>query len=261
MPEDADLRPGKGQNSMQRDMTIIVGAFGSGKTETAINLAIRQAARRNGHRTALVDIDIVNPYFRSREEEEYLSRYGISVISTSEESRQADLPALSPRIYSVLQDHSYDVVFDVGGDPTGARVLGRYAPYFQAEPDYQMHLVINPYRPMTSTPDEIKAMADAIELRSRLAITSLVCNAHLRAETTWEVVERGYGVVRQASDLLKLPIAYVCVPSWLAASREAIREPLFPLQLFMLPPWEKEEASPSRAQVEGGRIQDGQGDL
>lgn len=232
----------KGYERMpDRELTVFVGAFGSGKTETAINYAVR-TAEKHRRKTALVDIDIVNPYFRSREEEAMMTRRGIRVISTSRETRQADLPALSPEIYSVFQDRSYDVVFDVGGDPNGARVLGRFFPQFSLEPEYQMHLVANPYRPMTGTPDEIVAMAGAIEYRSRLTITSLVCNAHLRAETTWDVVNRGYKTVKRAADLLGLPVAFVCVPSWLSDGAKEFEEPLFPLELYMLPPWEKGEA-------------------
>lgn len=228
---------------MPRELTVFVGAFGSGKTETAINYAVRLAERSKaaGRKTALVDIDIVNPYFRSREEEEPLQAKGIRVISTSPEIRQADLPSLSPGIYSVFQDTSYDVVFDVGGDPTGARVLGRFYPEFTAEPSYTMHLVANPFRPMTSTPEEIEIMVRAIELRSRLTVTSLVCNAHLRSETTWDHVRRGYGIVRQAAQNMGLPIAFVTIPDWLASGGETFDEELFPLKLYMLPPWEKEE--------------------
>lgn len=229
---------------MPRELTVFVGAFGSGKTETAINYAVGLAARSKlaGRKTALVDIDIVNPYFRSREEEEPLRALGIRVISTSAELKQADLPSLSPGIYSVFQDSSYDVVFDVGGDPTGARVLGRFFAEFSAEPSYRMHLVANPFRPMTSTPEEIEAMVRAIEQRSRLAVTSLVCNAHLRSETTWNHVRRGYGIVRQAARNMGLPIAFIAIPDWLAPGGEKFDEELFPLKLHMLPPWEKEES-------------------
>lgn len=225
----------------ERDLTVFVGAFGSGKTETAINYAVRRA-EENRNRVALVDLDIVNPYFRSREEEVMLARRGIRVISTADETRQADIPALSAAIYSVFQDRALDTVFDVGGDPNGARVLGRFNQQFCEEPEYHMHLVVNPYRPMTSTPDEIVAMAGAIEYRSRLKITSLVCNPHLRAETDWGVVNRGYRPVRRAAEILGLPIAFVCVPAWISPGAKQFDEPLFPLELHMLPPWEKGEA-------------------
>ncbi|HAH96417.1 MAG TPA: ATP-binding protein [Firmicutes bacterium] len=222
-----------------RDIAVFVGAFGSGKTETAINYVLKSAQSNPEKKHALVDLDIVNPYFRSREEEQYLTERNIRVICTSLDSRQADLPALSPEIFSVFQDTSYNAVFDVGGDPNGARVLGRYHQYFEAEPAYQMYLVVNPYRPMTGTPQGIVDMANSIVPRSRIRLTGIVCNAHMKAETDLPIIKRGYEIVKQSADALQLPISFICVPEWLQVSQEEFAEPLFPLQLFMMPFWEK----------------------
>ncbi|MGI5853869.1 MAG: ATP-binding protein [Bacillota bacterium] len=222
-----------------RNIAVFVGAFGSGKTETAINYVLRSAQDHPEKKHALIDLDIVNPYFRSREEEPYLTEHNIRVICTSPETKQADMPALSPEIYSVFQDVSYNAVFDVGGDPNGARVLGRFHQYFEAEPDYQMFLVVNTYRPMTGTPQGIIDMANSIQARSRIKLTGIVCNAHMKSETDLSIIKRGYEIIKQSADILQLPISFICVPEWLQISQTEFAEPLFPLKLFMMPFWEK----------------------
>ncbi|MGD9154280.1 MAG: ATP-binding protein, partial [Bacillota bacterium] len=113
-------------------ITIIGGAFGSGKTEFALACALKKRALTDG-KTGLIDLDIVNPYFRSRDRAAELEKLGVTVISTQPGFEYADLPALSPQIYALLQDQTYQVVVDVGGDPVGARALGRFNPYFNRE--------------------------------------------------------------------------------------------------------------------------------
>ena len=131
---------------MAKRLNVICGPYGSGKTEFAINYALSIKAADPSSPIAIVDLDIVNPYFRSRDIAASLSEQGLEVVSTGAGLEQADLPALSPRIYAFLQDTTYNVVFDVGGDPVGARALGRFNNYFLNE-DYDLMLVVNPYRP------------------------------------------------------------------------------------------------------------------
>ena len=144
-------------------ITIFTGPFGSGKTEIAVNYALH--LNRHGEKVGLVDLDIVNPYFRSRALSQWLKEAGIDLVSTQPGLEMADLPALSPRIFSFLQSPDHQVIFDVGGDPVGARVLGRFQPYFQTNP-YRLWLVVNPYRPGYEDPERIVDLAREVEAAS-----------------------------------------------------------------------------------------------
>ncbi len=220
-------------------ITIITGAFGSGKTEVAVNYT--QLLKRAGHNVGLVDLDIVNPYFRSRELTDFLKAHGIEVVSTQPGLEMADLPALSPRIFAFLQNEELRVVFDVGGYPVGAKTLGRFEPYFRAEA-YDLWLVVNPYRPGYDDPEEISKLAQAIEAASRLRLTGIVDNANLGRETDRQSREEGSKVVEEAARMLNLPVVlktYTAEELITPADRDRAANNLFPLQLFMRPPWEE----------------------
>ena len=121
-------------------LTVFTGHFGSGKTEIALNYSIRLA--RRGETVTIVDLDIVNPFFRSSEAKDVLNREGVRVLAPTFAGTTVDVPSLPSEIYAVFQDKRSRVVFDVGGDEKGAAVLGRYHPYFNSEP-YDMFYVIN----------------------------------------------------------------------------------------------------------------------
>lgn len=213
---------------------ILIGAFGSGKTEVAVNYALQ--LERRGEKVGLVDLDIVNPFFRSRELKAFLQSKGVQLVSAQDGLEAADLPALSPRIFAFLQNTAYQVVLDVGGDPVGARALGRFEKYFSAEP-YNLWLVINPYRPGCSTPEELYGLARRLEESSRLQINGIVDNTNLGNETTAEIRRTGARIVDEAARLLTVPVVMrTVVPpqAWPSATGEAILS----LELFMTAPWE-----------------------
>lgn len=214
---------------------IFIGAYGSGKTEAAVNFAVRE--RSAGRRVALVDLDIVNPYFRSRDAAEALAAPGLEVISSSPGMELADLPALSPRITGALRDPGLAVVFDVGGDPAGARALGRFGPLLR-EAAPEVWLVANPYRPETRTPVAIARLADALSAAGGQRVTGLFANPNLGAETTVETVVAGRRVVDEAAVLLGLPVALTGVRADLAGAAAARLGPILPLRRYMLLPWE-----------------------
>lgn len=216
-------------------ITIFIGAYGSGKTEVAVNYALR--LRETGQAVGLVDLDIVNPYFRSRELAEVLAEEGIDLVSTPHGLEQADLPALSPRIFSLLQKADLSVVFDVGGDPVGARALGRFHPYFAREP-FNLWLVLNPYRPGCSAPEDVFNLAVKLEAASKLKITGIVDNANLGKETTGTIRAEGSRRVDAASRLLSVPVVIRTTLPQIETGRTG-EEEIMNLQLFMLPPWEK----------------------
>ncbi|HHT06428.1 MAG TPA: hypothetical protein GXZ97_09205 [Hydrogenispora sp.] len=218
-------------------ITIFTGPFGSGKTEIAVNYALH--LNRHGEKVGLVDLDIVNPYFRSRALSQWLKEAGIDLVSTQPGLEMADLPALSPRIFSFLQSPDHQVIFDVGGDPVGARVLGRFQPYFQTNP-YRLWLVVNPYRPGYEDPERIVDLAREVEAASRLEIAGLIDNSNLGKLTDQKVRTEGAALVQAAATRLEVPVVFRTYTdqAFLTELEQAGAERIFPLNLYMLPPWE-----------------------
>lgn len=216
---------------------IFIGAYGSGKTEAAINFARRE--RQGGKDVLLVDLDIVNPYFRSREAGRLLASLGIRVISTAAGLEQADLPAISPAILGALQTPGHMLVLDVGGDPAGARALGRFHRLL-APLAPEVWVAVNPYRLETRTAGAIAAMVGRLAEPSRQIATGLVANPNLGPETTIGTIGAGCRPVREAAAILGLPVVMTCVREDLAeAAAEAGLGPLLPLRRHMLLPWEE----------------------
>lgn len=213
-------------------ITIFVGEFGSGKTELAVNYAL--ALKAKGMDTVIVDIDLVKPYFRTRENRELLEQSGIRVIAPEPRLSHADLPVLPHNILEVLSQTNTHVVMDVGGGES-AIVLGQLNRHF-AQYAYQALLVINTRRPFTSDVQGIIHTLQRIEQVSRLKISGLVSNTNLGPETTLEHVYQGLSIVEQAARQLSLPVNWVVVPKWLAATANS-KTPLFVLTPHTHYPW------------------------
>ena len=168
---------------------ILTGNYGSGKTELALNLALMFSKE---YQTTLVDLDIVNPYFRSGEKAEDMLRAGIRMLMPTYAMTTVDIPALPAEIQSVFEMPSDRVIFDVGGDDTGAAALGRFYPSFMARRNRTvMAFVINCMRPLTKEPGDILDLAERIENRGRLKIDVLINNTNLADQTEPEMVEQG----------------------------------------------------------------------
>lgn len=218
-------------------IAIFTGHFGSGKTEIALNYSI--ASARSGNKTVIVDLDIVNPFFRTSEKRDILESEGVEVISPNFAGTGLDIPSLSPRIYSVFQKKEYNVVFDVGGDDMGATALGRFYPYFKQEA-YHMYYVINVHRPLSNNKEDIMDMLASIESHSRLRVTHLINNSNLSHETKFCDIMGGQSVVEDVSKELNIPIAYISGKAdMLKQLPTELREKAFPLEIFMRPPWEQ----------------------
>ncbi|RBP44941.1 ATP-binding protein [Garciella nitratireducens] len=214
---------------------IITGHYGSGKTEFAINYAIKKAQIQNN--IALGDLDIINPYFRSREKKSLLKQKGIKVVSSTMESSSADIPALSPEIYTILQDQNLETILDIGGDQAGARVLARYREYFN-KGQYDMWMVINANRPNTQNIENIMKYIEEIQEVSGIFITGLINNTHMLRETTKEDIIRGNQLLKEVSELTGLPIVYTSVIKEIIDTLpEGIEGDIFPLTLIMRPEW------------------------
>ncbi len=214
---------------------VITGHYGSGKTEFALNYAFKKAEKQDN--IVLADMDIVNPYFRSREKKVDLEDKGIRLVSSSSGYSTADVPALSPEIYGILQNEEYEVILDVGGDPNGARVLGRFYEYFQDE-NYDMWMVVNANRPNTQEVKEVIHYIDRIQDNSRIPITGLINNTHMIRETSREDIIRGNNLVEKVSEETGLPIVYTSVIKEVAEDLpKDIKGEIFPISLKMRPYW------------------------
>lgn len=175
---------------------IIIGAYGSGKSEYSIHLT--RELKHNNHDVVLVDMDVVNPYFRSRDVRDDFATQGIEVIAPDGEFRHADLPMISPRIKGAIENLNKTVVLDVGGDPAGCRTLGRFVDSI-TQRGYQMHFVVNTMRPFTSTSAEIINMRDQLEYVSRLQISHLICNTNLMELTDANIVKEGISILHDVA--------------------------------------------------------------
>ncbi len=216
---------------------VIIGHYGSGKTEFAVNYALRLADA--GHQTALADLDIVNPYFRSREKAEMMEARGIRVISGSRgHHANLDLPMLSADVYSPLQDHAYSLVMDVGGNAVGARVIAQYRQYFQAG-DYDMFCVINRYREDTADLAGVLEQLRSIEATIGAPVTGLINNTHLLRDTSVADVLYGQELVEAAAAQTGLPVRYISVLERLADQLPpGLQGEVFPLKLYMREEWQ-----------------------
>ena len=213
---------------------VLTGNYGSGKTEIALNLAFESAKQQ---KTTLVDLDIVNPYFRSGEKANELRKAGVRTLMPTYAMTTVDIPALPAEIQSVFEVPSDSVIFDVGGDDTGAAALGRYYPYFTARRDKtKMILVVNCMRPLTRGKEEIIDLALRIRNRGRLKIDMLVNNTNLADETTPEMIEEGERTVLQcAEEMGEIPVITAGKKSILKNSR--LTTPVYEIRRYMQPEW------------------------
>ena len=204
-------------------VTLFCGHYGSGKTNIAVNYTRYLLSR--GLPVSIGDLDVVNPYFRTKDSEEELTRAGAKVISLPFANSNVDLPSLPAEAYALVQDRSRFAVIDVGGDDRGALALGRYVPYILEEQDYEMLCVVNFFRPLTATPGEALEVMREIEAACGIPFTGLVNNSNLGDLTTREDVEKGKEKTRELSRLSGVPVFMTTVRQDLARDGE------FPLVL------------------------------
>ncbi len=219
-------------------VTAFLGHFGSGKTELALNRALELAAA--GDRVTLADLDVVKPYFRSRAARDILAVAGVELLAPTGENVFADLPIIVPQIRSALREPGRRLLLDVGGDDTGARVLGSLADVLPAD-ETEVLLVLNFRRPSTPDPDRAAAMVRAIETVGRVAVTGLVSNTHLLGETTADIVLDGLAMARATADVVGVPVVAVAVADGLAdeLAGHELDCPLIPLRRIVRPPFEQ----------------------
>lgn len=180
---------------------IVIGAYGSGKSEYSVHLARQLKAQ--GFDVSLADLDVVNPYFRTRDVKEQFAAERIEVIAPEGEFKHADLPMISPRIRGAIENQNRTVILDVGGDPAGCRALGRFTEEI-IKRGYEMLFVVNTNRPFTSNVDEIIKMKEMLEFSSKLQVTELICNTNLMDFTDENLVRTGIRIISDTAAKTKL---------------------------------------------------------
>jgi hypothetical protein len=221
-------------------VVIVVGNYGSGKTEVAINLAVDQTGK--GRRVSLADLDLVNPYFRTREARHALGRLGVEMVLPPEELLQADLPVLAPQVAGAIRKTDDLTILDVGGDPVGAKVLAALADAFgTVRQTVQIIQVVNHFRPNTSTVRGCLQMRAAIEAAAAMRISGWAGNSHLLDETTIEHISQGYRFMKKLADESAVPLAFITIADKLltAAAGLALDCPVLAIRRQLVPPWGK----------------------
>ena len=218
---------------------IIIGHYGSGKTEFSINYAVNLA--KMNKKVTLVDLDVVNLYFRSREKASLLESLGIKLIGSSIKASSLDLPAVSPAVATVFSDKSSEAILDIGGDPAGARTLGRYKDNL-TDGNYDLFFVLNRYRAETDTMDKAIKYIREIEEVSRAKVTGLVSNSHFLKSTTIEDILGGVELSQEVSKKTGIPLKYITVLKGLeeelrAKLPEELQDKVFPIDLYMREEW------------------------
>ena len=210
-------------------VTLILGHYGSGKTNIAVNLAL--AYREEREKVAIADLDIVNPYFRTKDSIDLLREKGIRLIVSEYANSNVDIPALPQDMYAVTDDKSLTCILDIGGDDRGALVLGRLRPAIIAENDYEMLLVINMYRPLTADPASTVEVMREIEAAANMRCTGIINNSNLGRETTAEDVLASIPYAEEVSRLTSLPIVMTTAEESVAKALFGRVENIFPLAL------------------------------
>ena len=220
-------------------ITLFAGHYGSGKTNIAVNYALHLKERFD--RVDIADLDIVNPYFRTKDSEAFLESKGIHLISSEYANSNVDVPALPAEAYAIIDDESVQAVIDVGGDDRGALALGRYAPAILRQNDYEMLLVINKFRPLTPDCASTVGVMREIETAAGMKFTGIINNSNLGDETTAEDI---FGSLAYAEEIAKasgLPIKMTTVKEDLYESVKDKVSDCFPIRLYVRQSWAKQE--------------------
>ncbi len=220
---------------LKKKFNLICGHYGCGKTNLSLNLA--KLAAEAGEKVILVDLDLVNPYFRSSDYAELLQEDNIKVIAPVYANSNVDIPSLPAEINSIFTTDA-TVILDVGGDDVGATVLGRFARQMESV-DYDLYYVVNHYRNLTSEPEDAVEILREIMQVSHLKPSAVINNSHLKADTTAQVILDSMDFAKKVCELTELPLAAVTAPKSLAAELEGKTEAaILPIDIIVKTGWE-----------------------
>jgi len=210
-------------------VTLFAGHYGSGKTNIAVNYAL--ALKNSGVEVVIADLDIINPYFRTKDSKARLDAAGIELISSAYANSGSDMPSLPSELYGTVQRRDKCAVLDVGGDDRGAMALGRFRPYIIDENDFEMFFVVNFYRPLTRSPEQARDVMREIEDACKMNFTGIINNSNLGAETTAEEVLRSGAYASELGRLCGLPVKMTGAEARLCPLLKDKAGELFPLTL------------------------------
>ena len=210
-------------------LTILCGHYGTGKTNCAVNMAMD--LKRQYPKVAVADLDIVNPYFRTKDSEEEFEKADIELICSRYANTNLDIPALPENLYRITEDRDTKMILDIGGDDSGAIVLGRLASAILEENDYEMLTVINKYRPLTPDVESTVEVLREIEAASRIPFTGIVNNSNLGEETAPEDVAASLKYAEDVASAMGIPVVMTTVKADLYEELAGKIPNLFPLRL------------------------------
>ncbi|MBQ6568652.1 MAG: ParA family protein [Clostridia bacterium] len=216
-------------------LTVVLGHYGCGKTNFSINLAVNLQKKYGD--AVIVDLDLVNPYFRSSDFCGVLDRYGIKLIAPVYAHTNLDIPSLPPEIYSIFDSEKGHVVIDVGGDDVGATALGRFARRINAADDLQVLYVINKFRPLSEKSDDCAELLAEIEQASRIKATGIINNSHLMGLTTAADIEGSQEYAETVAQKTGLALAATAVRRDLA-DKVNLKGDIYPIEIFVGTPWD-----------------------
>lgn len=219
---------------LERRVTVVCGHYGTGKTNLSINLALDCA--RRGEDVSLVDLDVVNPYFRSADYADVLTENGVRVVGPNFANTNLDTPSLPAAVRSTIAEGSR-VIVDVGGDDAGATALGVYCRTL-AEADPDVVYVVNRYRSMTTHADEAVQILTEIEAMSHLKATCVANNSHLKRETTEATILDSMGFAEEVASATGLPLRFTTAPRGLDFSQLNKIPDIYPVDVLVRAPWE-----------------------
>lgn len=220
-------------------ITIFAGHYGSGKTNISVNYALW--LKEKNEKVVIADLDIVNPYFRSKDSEKHLAERGIHLISSEYANSNVDVPAMPAEAYSIIDSKDNVAVIDVGGDDRGALAMGRYTPSILEENDYEMLFVINKYRPLTPDCASTVAVMKEIETACRMKFTAIVNNSNLGDETEAEDVVASVEYAEAISKATGLPIKMTTVKEDLYDTLKEKVVNCTAIKLYVKQSWAKQE--------------------
>ncbi len=220
-------------------ITVFAGHYGSGKTNIAVNYALK--LRENYDKVDIADLDIVNPYFRTKDSERQLAERGIHLISSEFANSNVDVPAMPAEAYAIIDDMSVRAVVDVGGDDRGALALGRYAPSILEQNDYEFLLVVNKYRPLTRNCASTLEVMKEIETACRMKFTGIINNSNLGDETDEATVLNSVEYANEISEATGLPIRMTTVKENLYDKLKDKVVNCTPIKLYVKQSWAKQE--------------------
>lgn len=213
-----------------KNITFLTGYYGSGKSELAINLALKERV------DYVIDLDVINPYFRTREQEKLLEANGIEIISSDLDYKMhIDMPYISQRVFIPFHNKEKSAIYDLGGNDVGAKLLRQFEDYNDQNID--LFLVINVYREDSSSKEKIVQLINKIEGAGGFKVTGLINNSNLLRETTLEDIAYGETIIKEVALATKLPIVYTAVWEDIYADNLAFQGEMLKLKLYFRKNW------------------------